>query len=108
MSLPWWRRLLALSKAGTGASGSRSGRKRSRFFRQLRLEYLEDRTVLSTFQWTGASSTNWSDAGNWAGGPAGTFPNAQGDVAQFTGSYSAAQTVLVNQTITVGEIDFGT
>ena len=29
-------------------------------------------------------------------------------MAQFTGSYSAAQTVTVNQAITVGEIDFGT
>ena len=73
------------------------------------LEVLEDRTLLSTFQWTGGSGVNWNDSGNWnLVSGAGTFPNAQGDVAQFTGSYSAAQAVAVNQAITVGEIDFGT
>src|SRR5207247_10394027 len=38
----------------------------------------------------------------------GSFPNAAGDVAQFTASYSTAQTATINQAITVGEIDFGT
>src|SRR5262249_48653008 len=37
----------------------------------------------------------------------GSFPNAIGDVAQFNAGYGAAQTALVNQPITVGEIDFG-
>ena len=54
-------------------------------------------------------STNWNTAGNWSLiSGSGSFPNAVDDVAQFTASLFRAQTALVNQAITVGEIDFGT
>src|SRR5262249_31046374 len=99
----WWRALL---KRNAKTAHTASGNLRPKFFRQMYFERLEDRTLPSTFQRVGTSSLNWNDPGNWTGGN-GTFPNAQGDVAQFTGSYSAAQTVIVNQAITVGEIDFG-
>jgi len=75
---------------------------------RLRVESLEDRTVPSTFQWVGGSGANWNTAANWALiSGSGSFPNAVDDVAQFTASYSGAQTALVNQAISVGEIDFG-
>src|SRR5439155_18448492 len=79
-------------------------------FRHLWLEQLEDRTLPSTFKWVGgAADANWTTAGNWnVVSGAGAFPNAAGDVAQFTGSYSSAQTAVVNQAITVGRIDFAT
>ncbi len=74
------------------------------------LQLLEDRTMPSVYQWTGASSVNWNDPGNWSLiSGLGTFPNAVGDVARFTGTYAATQTTAsVNTAITVGEIDFGT
>ncbi|HEX3149406.1 MAG TPA: autotransporter-associated beta strand repeat-containing protein, partial [Gemmataceae bacterium] len=77
--------------------------------RRLRVESLEDRTVPSTFQWTGAGgNANWNTAANWAlVTGSGSFPNAVDDVAQFNATYSGAQTALVNQAITVGEIDWG-
>src|SRR5262245_22682924 len=34
------------------------------------LEALEDRLVLSTVEWSGAVSSNWSNAANWHGGVA--------------------------------------
>src|SRR5689334_2712872 len=101
----WWR---ALSKRNARFARPFSPKPRPKFFRHVYVERLEDRTLPSTFQWVGGSSANWNDAANWkllSG--SGTFPNAKGDVAQFTASYSAAQGVTLNQTITVGEIDFG-
>src|SRR5262245_10964201 len=106
MNLSWWRKS---HHRKVKAPLTVSRRVLSRFFRCLLVEPLEDRTLPSTFQWVGGSSTNWNDAGNWnllSG--SGTFPNAPGDVARFNASYSTAQTVTVNQAITVGEIDFGT
>ena len=80
-----------------------------RFPRLLFVEPLEDRTLLSSFRWTGASGSNWTDAGNWSLlSGSGTFPNAADDIARFTGTYGTAQLAVVNQAITVGEIDFGT
>src|SRR5262249_14354582 len=52
---------------------------------------------------SGTTAAKWSLLSG-----AGSFPNAAGDIAQFTGTYSTAQTVVVNQAITVGEIDFAT
>src|SRR5437667_7785783 len=104
MILSWWRTLA--KKNNRTSKRALHSTSRSRFFRQMWVEQLEDRTLLSTFQWLGGSSVNWSDAGNWTlVSGTGSFPNAQGDVVQFTGSYSAAQLVTINQTITVGEID---
>ena len=56
--------------------------------------------------WTGlGANSNWTTAANWSG----AVPTNPGDVAQFTGTYTAAQSVVtINQNITVGEIDFGT
>src|SRR3954451_19470790 len=101
MNLSWWRKGLHHKvKAPMGVSRNVL----SKFFRHLWVEPLEDRTLPSTFQSLGTgANNNWANPNNWS--PTG-FPNAPGDVAQFTGSYSAAQTVLVNQAITVGEIDF--
>src|SRR6266850_871503 len=107
MILSWWRKLATKNNRTSKRALRRTSR--SRFFRQMWVEQLEDRTLLSTFQWIGGSSVNWNDAGNWTlVSGAGSFPNAQGDIAQFTASYSAAQLVTVNQAISVGEIDFGT
>src|SRR5947209_6491607 len=107
MLLSWWRQLV---KRQARHSDSRSRlTNHSRFFRRVWLEQLEDRTLLSTYQWTGAASANWTDPGNWnLVSGAGSFPNAQGDVAQFIGSYSGPQTVTINAAITVGEVDWGT
>src|SRR5262249_37392466 len=79
------------------------------FLRHLWIERLEDRTLPSTFNWTGGGAdSNWSTGANWnllSG--SGSFPNAVGDVAQFTGT-PARTTVTLNQNITVREPDFGT
>src|SRR5207302_4837421 len=108
MSLPWWRKLTAAVKRSARTLGRQAGGQRGRFFSQLWVERLEERIAPATYQWVGGNSLNWGDAGNWTGGNPGGVPNAQGDVAQFTGSYAAAQLVVLNQAITVGEVDFGT
>ena len=96
-----------MPRSGLGGPEQRSERTR-RIPRCIWLEELEDRTLLSTYRWTGASSPNWTDPGNWSLlSGAGTFPNAVGDIAQFTGT-PTSQIAVVNQAITVGEIDFGT
>src|SRR5438552_499083 len=95
-----WRHLLQTRRIGRA---SRRGPRRplaNRFFRWLRVEQLEDRLAPATFQWVGgAGPLNWAVAANWTGGPAGAFPNAPGDIAQFTGTYATAQAVTVNQAI---------
>src|SRR5262249_37608682 len=54
---------------------------RSRTF-QPRLEFLEDRTLLSTTKWTGlGTDTNWSTPRNWSNGVPGP-----GDAALFDSS----------------------
>ena len=72
-------------------------------------DILEDRTVPATYQWTGTgANANWNNAANWTLiSGTGTFPNAVGDVAQFTGAYTADQKATITTAITVGEIDFG-
>src|SRR5437868_12686492 len=109
MFLSWWRQLVRYV-FWNSQTPKKERRKLSRKFpRLLFVEPLEDRTLLSTFQWTGGSGSNWNDGGNWSRlSGSGTFPNAVDDVAQFTGTYSSAQLAVVNQAITVGEIDFGT
>ncbi len=74
----------------------------------LWLEPLEERLVLSTFKWLGASGANWDNAVNWTrtSGTTGSFPNAVGDIAQFTGT-TGGTTATLDIPVTVGEIDFG-
>src|SRR5260370_10954538 len=109
MSLPWLRRVSAFVRKSTKAvTEARAPRPLARFFSRLWVEPLEERVLPSSYQWVGGSSANWNDPGNWSLlSGTGTFPNAPGDIAKFTGTYSAAQTVTVNTAITVGEIDFG-
>src|SRR5579872_1341065 len=110
MSLPWWQRVGSLlNRATRGKKNARKEVPAGKFFSRLWVEPLEDRTLLSTYQWLGTgATTNWNDPTNWTGGPAGTFPSVAGDVAQFTGTFATNQTAVVNQAISVGEIDFGT
>jgi autotransporter-associated beta strand protein len=90
-------------------SGYQAGKGR-RFLSEalLFLELLEDRLVPSTFKWLGASGANWDTVANWTrtSGTTGTFPNAIGDIAQFTGT-TGGTTVTLDIPVTVGEIDFG-
>src|ERR1700733_8576312 len=98
--LPWLRRFGAFVGS---IHPTRRARYRSKFFafNSLLLEGLEDRVVPSPSPRLGASSLNWNDPHNWSLiSGSGTFPNAQGDVAEFTGTFGAAQTVVVNQAIT--------
>ena len=75
----------------------------------MTFDLLEDRSVPATYQWIGGGpDSNWNTAANWTLiSGTGTFPNAVGDVAQFTGAYSAEQDPVITANVTVGEIDFG-
>ena len=78
--------------------------------RRPRFDLLEDRTVPAAYDWTGsAADSNWATPNNWnvGGSPATSYPHLAGDLAQFTGSYSAAINVTYSAAIVVGEIDFG-
>src|SRR5581483_2265251 len=101
--LSWWRRLLRRAKAPKRAAV----RHRNPFLRRPIIEALEDRTLLSTFKWVGAGSdTNWTTAANWSlVSGTGAYPGAAGDIAQFLGTLSKT-TAVVDQPVTVGEIDF--
>ena len=113
MSLQSWRKFFSIGKL----SAQRLTRKKKfdtdarskRPSINLIVDMLEDRTLLSTFQWIGGGSTaNWNDPTNWnLVSGAGTFPNATGDVARFNAAYGGNQSVTLNVPITVGEIDFG-
>src|SRR6185295_17647807 len=107
MFLSSWRKLVQQVRRNSGVLRSNQRQQSdARKSRWLFVEPLEDRTLLSTFQWTGlGADTNWSTPGNWL--PATGFPNAVADIAQFTGAYGGAQTVELDRAITVGEIDFG-
>src|SRR5436309_3194797 len=112
MSLSWWRRLVqSLPTARQKAEAPRR-RRLPRKYPWLRLEELEDRTLLSTFRWLGTGTASWSTPANWVetvNNNASTFPSAAGDIAQFTGTYATPQTATVDVTgVSVGEIDFGT
>src|SRR5262245_11655819 len=105
MFLSWWRG--GKNRKAKDARGPRKAH--ARRLQPLWFEQLEDRTLPSTFKWLGSGAdANWSTAANWSLlSGAGSFPNAAGDIAQFTGT-AAQTTVVVNQAITVGEIDFAT
>jgi autotransporter-associated beta strand protein len=71
-------------------------------------ERLEDRVLLSTFQWNADASGNWNVAANWTrtSGTTGSYPNAVDDVAVFGSKITADRTVTIPDgvTITVGTI----
>ncbi len=116
MSFRRWLRQISSILLG---SSKRSARKhprtklRGQQVRQLGLEFLEERIAPATYQWigggTGATATNWDNAANWKllTGTGATFPNAPGDIAQFTSSAAPQTMATVDVPITVGEIDFG-
>jgi len=67
----------------------------------------------SNYIWNVDASGSWTTPGNWlhAGGPIGAgYPNAAGDQAFFTGTYTANRTITIPNgvTATVGVIPFGT
>ena len=115
-----WRKLAQLLRQNSGTSHLQRVASTPRFFRWLWLEQLEDRTLLSTYQWVGgdpATPTSWSDQNNWYNTTATVpglgqgYPTAVGDIAQFVDSVPGG---IVNPTATVdaaginvGEIDFG-
>jgi hypothetical protein len=49
----------------------------------LVVEVMEDRTLLSSYDWTGKINSDWTNPGNWTGGPEGTFPKTVADTAKF-------------------------
>jgi autotransporter-associated beta strand protein len=108
MMLHWWRKALKQSFRDSTLAG-----RKSRCRTRLQVERFEDRVVpANTYLWTGATSTNWTDAGNWTavGGATGTYPgdgvDGSGDVAQFLGT-GALPSATVNAALSIGEIDFG-
>jgi autotransporter-associated beta strand protein len=63
----WYRRWLNWI-GRVAAPRQRPTEARRRSSRRLLLEALEDRLAPATHTWTGAVSSNWSDANNWIGG----------------------------------------
>src|SRR6476646_449990 len=72
---------------------SRSIPRKRPAFAPVRMELLEDRTAPATLTWTGASSANWNDAGNWTGGG---VPSAANNVLNFTAGASVASYTSTN------------
>ena len=105
-----WRKLAQALRRNSNTANLQRLASTSSFFRYLWLEQLEDRTLLTTYQWVGGAvgnPTSWSTPANWS--PNTGFPSLPSDVAQFTGTYTAAQTATIDvPNISVGEIDFGT
>ncbi len=96
------------SASKTGSHRSRRRRRATRagkrFFRPA-MQHLEDRTLLATDYWTGASAQsggndNWSNAGNWSAG----LPGASTTV-DFTSTESKNGTANVDVAETVGALD---
>src|SRR5580765_5395514 len=107
MFLSSWRKLVQQVRRSNGMlRNSQRQQSDARKSRWLFVEPLEDRTLLSTFQWTGTAGDGiWSTPNNWS--PNTGFPNAVADIAQFTLPYGGPQTMELDRAITVGEIDFG-
>ncbi len=102
-----WLRVLRNKISRSIKTIRRHNRSRPDF--RLLIEALEDRTAPATFQWV-AGSTSWNAAASWtltSGTSSLNYPAVAGDIAQFTGSYSAAQAVSITSAVVVGEIDFG-
>jgi YD repeat-containing protein len=96
----------SVSKPGSSLSRRRRGGKRpgKRLFRPA-IQHLEDRMLLSTDYWTGASAhaggnDNWSNAGNWSAG----LPGASTTV-DFTSSESQFGTAIMDTATTVAAVD---
>src|SRR5436305_116951 len=106
MFLSLWLSLIRSVRTPVRSAKRSRDRLAGKLLRGLWLEQLEDRTLLTAYQWTGLGATSaWNDPNNWGGA---AFPNAPADIARFTGTITGGTTATVNQAITVGEIDFGT
>ena len=103
MSFPW----LASSLQSRRARSSERRKREQTRRRRIALESLEDRTLLSTFTWTGADAgTNpgWSDAGNWLkdGNTTATAPGVSDDVVFDSGTKSSQlDTAFTVQSVTI-------
>ena len=75
----------------------------------LAAEPLETRDVPASYSWvpTGPGAFSWTDPANWTGGPAGTFPDAIGDVAVLNGTLTGHQLINLNDAITLGALSIG-
>jgi fibronectin-binding autotransporter adhesin len=98
------------SSYGSNSKHKTATTKRTRRLRALlRLEDLEERVTPAVFTWTGAVSSDWSNAGNWTPG-SGTdagilgIPDAPGDSAVFGNASNV--TVNVSAPVTVDSITF--
>ncbi|MGP0067913.1 MAG: Ig-like domain repeat protein, partial [Isosphaeraceae bacterium] len=79
-------------KLGGLSRGRRGGQRRGRRSLGLNLEPLESRVVLSTVQWSGATTAttyNWSDTANWVNA---IIPAAGDDIVFPSGVPAASQT----------------
>ncbi len=54
-----------------------------------------------TWTQTASATYNWNDFANWGGG---SFPNATDATANISGDFAGAQTINLNQAITVGSL----
>ena len=114
MFLSTWRMLAR--NARRKVLNSRGGRQLAAHIRKwpvLWLEPLEDRTLLSTFQWTGSSglSSNWNDPNNWtlvSGTVSPRLSKCHRRHCPVRPAHQQSSTVQLNTNITVGEVDFGT
>ncbi|MBY0512420.1 MAG: putative Ig domain-containing protein, partial [Gemmataceae bacterium] len=86
-----------------GKSRFRSSPRRPIRRERLAVEALEARDVPAAFTWvqTDPGTFNWSNGGNWTGGPAGAFPNDPADIASITSVLNGDETINIQGAIAV-------
>jgi autotransporter-associated beta strand protein len=107
MSLSSWLRTLGRRIAGTHPRRARP-QAPSRWRRcAILVELLEDRTLLSTYNWKPGNLTgNWNDANNWTSPDGGTTFPVAGDTAIFGGAPTAAVNVSLNGAQSAATVTF--